>query len=215
MRLAIFDLDGTVLDTLDDITDAINLMLEKTGYRTIGREDVRKIVGSGARKLVRDSLPEEVSEERLNYCLDIYSKIYDASGSPKTRVFDGLNEVFSELKRRGYFIAVLSNKPQTSTDKVYEKYLTGYGFDIVCGQSETIKCKPDPAGALFIINKFGVPKDDVYFIGDGETDVKTAINAHVNGVGVLWGNRTRRQLESAGCKIFAETPKDLLGILPL
>lgn len=214
MKLAIFDLDGTLLDTLDDLTDAINAMLATVGYPMKDREEVRKIVGSGKYRLIKDCLPKNITESELERCISIYSIIYDGMGSPRTKVFAGLEMVIPELKKRGYKTAILSNKPQESTNIVYEKYLKEYGFDMVFGQSERIKCKPDPSGALYIIDKAGVLPDDVYFIGDGETDVMTALNAGVNCVGVLWGNRTETELRAVGCETFAKTPKDLLDILP-
>lgn len=214
MKAVIFDLDGTLLDTIDDITDSINSMLNAFGYRTLDRESVRKIIGSGAKKLIADALPEKVSDEEFVKRLEEYNRVYNASGSPKTKLFGGIDKVLTELKKRGYKIAVLSNKPQRSTDKVYEKYLKQYGFDAVCGQSETVKCKPDPSGALYIMKTLGVSPENTYLIGDGETDVMTAINAGIKGVFALWGNRTKEQLSAAGGKLFAESPVDILKIIP-
>lgn len=212
-KAVIFDLDGTLLDTLDDLTDSINFMLKEFGYRTLTRDEVRAIIGNGAKQMISDALPEKLAGAELKKRLDVYSKIYDASGSPKTKLFDGINEVVSELKNRGYKLAVLSNKPQHSTNKVAEKYLSGLGFDYIAGQSETIKCKPDPAGALYVLDKLGVKPENAYLVGDGETDVMAAINAGMNGIGALWGNRSISQLAAAGGTVFAETPKDLLKII--
>lgn len=214
MKAVIFDLDGTLLDTLDDLTDSINEMLKYFNYRTITRDRVREIIGSGAKKLIADTLPEKLSDEEFEKRLEVYSRIYNASGSPKTKIFDGMDKVLIELKKRGYKIAILSNKPQPSTDKVYEKYLKEFDFDFVGGQSEKIKCKPDPAGALYVLDKLGVNPNDAYLIGDGETDVMTAINAGIKGVCALWGNRTKEQLAAAGGTIFCELPEQLLKIIP-
>lgn len=212
-KAVIFDLDGTLLDTLDDITDSINGMLNEFGYRQLDRERVRQIIGSGARKAILDVLPEILPEEKFIKCLKAYNRIYDASGSPKTKLFGGIKEVVTELKKRGYKLAVLSNKPQHSTDKVAEKYLNGLGFDFIGGQSDKIKCKPDPAGALYVLQELGVKPENAYLVGDGETDVLAAINAKITGICALWGNRTRAQLLAAGGKIFAETPADVLKII--
>ena len=212
-KAVIFDLDGTLLDTLDDLTDSINAMLNEYGYKAIGRERVRAIIGSGAKKLIADALPERVSDEEFLKRLETYNRIYNASGSPKTKLFGGISEVLSELKNRGYRLAVLSNKPQHSTDKVAEKYLSGLGFDFIGGQSDKIKCKPDPAGALYILKELGVKPENAFLVGDGETDVLAAINAGLTGIAALWGNRTKDQLLAAGGKIFAEKPEDLLKII--
>ncbi|MBQ6727879.1 MAG: HAD family hydrolase [Clostridia bacterium] len=212
-KAVIFDLDGTLLDTLDDLTDSINAMLNEYGYRTLTRDRVSALIGSGAKKLIADALPEKLSDEEFIKRLETYNRIYNASGSPKTKLFGGIKEVLSELKHRGYRLAVLSNKPQHSTDKVAEKYLSGLGFDFIGGQSDKIKCKPDPAGALYVLDKLGVKPENAYLVGDGETDVLAAINAGITGIAALWGNRTKEQLKAAGGTIFADTPKDILKII--
>lgn len=212
-KAVIFDLDGTLLDTLDDIADSINGMLNEYGYESIDRERVRAIIGSGAKKLIADALPEKLSDEEFVKRLETYNRIYNASGSPKTKLFGGIKEVLSGLKKRGYKLAVLSNKPQHSTDKVAEKYLQGLGFDFIGGQSEKIKCKPDPSGVLFVLNELGVKPESAYLVGDGETDVLAAISANVKGVCALWGNRTKAQLQAVGGTLFAETPADVLKII--
>ncbi|MBP5466308.1 MAG: HAD hydrolase-like protein, partial [Clostridia bacterium] len=154
-KAVIFDLDGTLLDTIDDITDSINGMLNEYGYKAIDKERVRAIIGSGAEKLIADALPEKLKDGEFVKRLETYNRIYNASGSPKTKLFGGVKETLKELKNRGYRLAVLSNKPQHSTDKVAEKYLSGLGFDYIAGQSEIIKCKPDPAGALYVLKELG------------------------------------------------------------
>lgn len=213
MKAVIFDLDGTLLDTLDDLTDSINEMLKYFNYRTITRERVREIIGSGAKKLIADTLPEKLSDEEFEKRLAVYSRIYNGSGSPKTKLFDGMDKVLVELKKRGYKIAILSNKPQPSTDKVYEKYLKEFDLDFVGGQSEKIKCKPDPAGALYVLNELGVKPEDAYLIGDGETDVMAALNAGVKGICALWGNRTKEQLSAVGGTVFCDYPEQILDII--
>ena len=212
-KAVIFDLDGTLLDTLDDLTDSINAMLNEYGYRTLTRDRVSALIGSGAKKLIADALPEKLSDEEFIKRLETYNRIYNASGSPKTKLFDGIKEVLSELKNRGYRLAVLSNKPQHSTDKVAEKYFDGLGFDYIMGQRDNVKCKPSPDGVFFILNKLGVKPENAYLIGDGETDVLAAINAGLTGIVALWGNRTKEQLKAAGGTIFADTPEDILKII--
>ena len=213
MKAVIFDLDGTLLDTIGDIADSMNAMLTEFGYSTLPIDRVRQIIGSGAKKLISDALPEKLSDEDFVKCLETYNRIYNASGSPKTKLFGGMGEVLKELKKRGYKLAVLSNKPQLSTDQVYEKYLKEYGFDMVVGQNAEFKCKPDPAGVEYILRELGVKREETYFIGDGETDVITALNAKIPCICVLWGNRTKEQLLEVGGKTFAEIPSDILEII--
>lgn len=213
MKTAIFDLDGTLLDTFEDLFESINKMLTIKGYPNISREKARQIIGYGALNYIKKTLPYEVEEKELFDCINVYNSIYDASGSPNTKVFDGMDKVLVELKKRGYKLAVLSNKPQHSTDLVYEKYLKKWNFDLVCGQSDKISCKPDPFGTYYVMEKLGAKKKDTFFIGDGDTDIITAINAGVKGIGVLWGNRTKEQLINAGGSVFANSPEELLTIL--
>lgn len=214
-KAAIFDLDGTILDTLGDIADNINLMLEKYGYKKRTTEEVMQFIGCGSKNLARLSIPVEVTEEELEERHAYYNRIYTESGSPKTHVFDGIREVMQNLKERGYKTAILTNKPQITTDDVYKTYMFDLGLDLVIGQRAGVKIKPDPTSALEILKQFDVEPKNAYFIGDGETDVMTALNGGMQGIAVLWGYRSKEQLEKAGAKVFAKTPKDLLKLITL
>ena len=213
-RAVIFDLDGTILDTVWDITDNINLMLKDFGYAEVTVKEVRKFVGSGARKLVKDCVKIPLSEEQLDERLKVYNGYYTASVSPKTKVFDGIKETVVALKKRGYKLAILTNKPQETTDTVYREHMSDFGFDEVVGQSGSVKCKPDKAATMRILDKFGVAPENAYFVGDGETDTITAQNSGTQGIAVLWGYRDREDLEKVGATVFAKTPEDLLSIIP-
>jgi phosphoglycolate phosphatase len=119
------------------------------------------------------------------------------------------------LKGRGYKLAILTNKPQITTDDVYKTYMSDLGFDLVIGQRAGVKIKPDPTSALEILKEFDVEPKNAFFVGDGETDVMTAINGKMQGIAVLWGYRSKEQLEKAGAKVFANTPKDLIKLINL
>jgi phosphoglycolate phosphatase len=212
-KLVIFDLDGTILDTLKDIAYYSNEMLEHFGYPLRTDKEIMQFIGNGAKKLVQRCLPDDIDEQRLEECLNYYNDIYTKSGSVRTCVFDGMKEVCLTLKQRGYKLAILTNKPQETTDKVHERYMADMGFDMVVGQRANAKIKPDPTEALKIAEKLNVSVDNTYFVGDGETDVETAINAKMNGVSVLWGYRSKTQLEKAGAKAFANKPSDLLKLV--
>ena len=212
-KLVIFDLDGTLLDSLPDIYDNINLMLKKFGYPSRKREEVMQFIGNGARNLVKRSIPDGMSEEQIDKCLTYYNEIYTNSGSPKTKLFDGIRETVVELKNRGYKLAILTNKPQITTDRIYEEYMMDLGFDVVIGQRNGVKIKPDPITALKIIEELESSPENTYFVGDGETDVETSINANTCGIAVLWGYRNRAQLEKAGAKVFVNAPKELLSVI--
>ena len=213
IKLAIFDLDGTLLHTIPDIAENVNIMLEKYGYRTLSEKEVAKRVGNGAKNLVKQSIPEELPEDKLKVILDYYNKIYTESGSKKTALFSGIEELLIGLKERGVKLAILTNKPQMTTDGVYKTYLSKFNFDKVVGASDTVKCKPDKTATESIIKEFKVNNSEVVFIGDGETDVLTAINSNVLGIAVLWGYRDKEQLSDAGAKIFANEPLEILNII--
>lgn len=213
IKAVIFDLDGTLLDTLPDIKENINLMLERFGYRERSYAEIRKFIGCGARNLVKDSIGVSLSERELDERLEYYNKIYTASSSPRTGLFDGVSEMLSELKKRGFKLAVLTNKPQATTDRVIKEHLSEVEFDIVVGQRNGIKIKPDKEAALSILKLLGVSPENAYMVGDGETDALTAINAGINGISVLWGYRDKSELARAGAKIFVSSPKELLEVL--
>ncbi len=213
-KAVIFDLDGTILDTLPDILDNINLMLEHFGYPLRSISDIRKFIGCGARNLVAKAVGVELTEEELDERLAYYNKYYTASASPKTKLFDGIKEVLVELKKRGYKLAILTNKPQQTTDRVFKEYLMEFSFDKVVGQSGKVKCKPDKTATLEILNQLDVEPNNTYFVGDGETDVLTALNSGTKSIAVLYGYRDRDQLEVAGATVFVQTPKEILSVIP-
>ena len=122
-------------------------------------------------------------------------------------------EVLSELKKRGYKLAVLTNKPQETTDNVVKNYMSGFGFDKIVGQSGSVKCKPDKAATMNILEELGVSPDNAYFVGDGDADVLTAINSGTKGIAALWGYSPREKLEKFGATVFARSPRELLSII--
>lgn len=212
-KVLIFDLDGTLLDTLPDIAENINIMLAKFGYPERSYCEMRKFIGCGAKNLVKDSVGVPLTDAELEERLDYYNKIYTASSSPLTKLFEGVSDMLVELKKRGYKLAILTNKPQSTTDRVVKEHLNAFEFDAVVGQRQGVKIKPDKEAALQIIDSLDCLPKNAYMIGDGETDALTAINAGINGISVLWGYRDREELEEAGAKIFVSSPKELCALL--
>lgn len=212
-KVLIFDLDGTLLDTLPDIAENINKMLSKYGYPERTYAEMRKFIGCGAKNLVKDSIGVPLTEAELEERLEFYNKIYTASSSPMTKLFDGVSDMLIELKKRGYKLAILTNKPQSTTDRVVKEHLSLFEFDAVVGQRQGVKIKPDKEAAVKIMNLLGCLPKNAYMIGDGETDALTAINAGINGISVLWGYRDKNELEAAGAKTFVSAPKELLEVL--
>lgn len=212
-KLVVFDLDGTVIDTIEDLCDSMNIMLEKFNFRKINTKQMSEAVGGSTREIVRLSIGQKIPDELLDECTDFFAKNYIERRSPKTKPFEGIKEVILELKARGYKITALSNKPQVEIDPIYDRILKPLGFDKVVGLSEKVVPKPDPSGALLLVKEFGASQETTYFIGDGETDVMTAVNANLNCIAVLWGNRDKEFLSNYGAKVFANKPSELLDLI--
>ena len=237
-KLVIFDLDGTLVDSMPDIVFFLNLMLKKYGLSEVSIDDAMDFIGYGARKLVsrcldfsrkktlldseklkNDSSLREfcekpaLSEEEIDERLAFYNANYSASNSPRTRVYDGIKELLVSLKQRGFYLAILSNKPQETLDSVYQTYLKDFNFDICLGMGTRFPRKPAPDSTLFIIDTLKVKKENVIFVGDEETDVLVAKNSGIKGVSVLWGYRGKEELVSAGATVFAENAETLSEII--
>ena len=211
-KAVVFDLDGTLLNTCPDLMVAMNQMLDKFGFPRISEREVISYIGYGAKQYVQSAIPKE-HWDKTDECLEYYSKVYDESESPLTRLYEGVDELLRKLKTAGYKLMVLSNKPQRSTDEVYKRYLSAYDFDYVYGQREGIKAKPDPEPLYVVLKDNGLNKEDIIFVGDGETDIGMAKNAGADSVGVLWGYRNKSQLQEAGGKVFASSPEELYQII--
>ena len=211
-KLIIFDLDGTLLNTSYDLADFMNAMLTHFGYPHITVEQAKRYIGNGARNFVLRSLPDS-AKDRADECLAVYNGIYNASNSPKTALYDGMAEVLRFIKERGAFLAIASNKPQVSTDKVCERYLRTFGFDIVYGKREGFGHKPNKECGEYILRELNVSPEDALVIGDGETDVAFSKNLGCGCVAVTWGYRSREVLKDAGAEIFADSPEELKDII--
>ena len=207
-----FDLDGTILDTVPDIQDSINRMLAENGLPPLSAEEIVRYVGNGAKKLVDRCLKGRVNEERAERCLHRYNEIYPNCGSPKTRIFPGLSKTLPLLKEKGYLLAVITNKPQETADEVKKIYLDPLGISYVFGQREGIPVKPDPKPMEIVLAQFGLKREEVVFVGDGETDAAFAINAGVRGISCLWGYREKELLLEVGAREFIDRPEELLSL---
>ncbi len=205
----IFDLDGTILNTLYDIHYCVNKALSHFGYEEVSMEKTISSVGYGAKiliELVSGFKNSKEFDELFNY----YVKLQAESDNSKTVLYDGLDELLLKLKKEGYTLAIISNKPDSITQIVCEQKLKKYGFDYITGNKpELFNPKPDKSCVLYYLDKYGINKENVIYIGDSEVDVKTFKSAGVDGIGVLWGFRKKQVLEEAGCKYFASTADEL------
>ena len=213
-KLLIFDLDGTIADTINTIRDAVNMCMSHFGYPTLSYEQTRDNVGFGARELIRLSLPSSAAEDRDTYekVFEYFSGCYKITHDNVEGCYDGLFEVIEKLYNRGFKLAVLSNKPDHLVGGIMKKLFPEGMFSIAMGQTELPK-KPDPTVPLMIADKLGCRTEDTCFIGDSEVDVLTAKNSGMCSVAVSWGFRSRSILEMSEPDIIVDTPTQLFEFL--
>jgi len=208
----IFDLDGTLLNTLDDLKDSLNYALSKHGYETKTLEEVRRFVGNGVQKLIQRAMPEQATDEEIQKCLSTFKEHYETNMQNKTRPYDGIKELLTELKNNNYKMAIVSNKFDAAVKALVKDYF-GDLIDVAIGESATIKRKPAPDSVFAALKEVGSDIKDAIFVGDSETDVQTAKNAGLPCVGVTWGFRTRDILINEGADYIIDTPDELLEII--
>ena len=211
-KLLIFDLDGTIADTLDTIRNAVNMCVEHFGFEKQTYGQVRRNVGNGVSYLMKHSLPEHVSadEARFAEILEYFRSCYLLTHDKLDGCYEGLYEVIVALHASGYKLAVLSNKPDRLVKNIIKKLFPDGTFSISMGQTELPR-KPDPTVPLMIANELGFELDCCYYIGDSEVDVQTAKNAGMHSVAVSWGFRDRALLEEALPERIIDTPQELLA----
>ena len=213
-RAILFDLDGTLLDTLDDLANAVNRTLGAHGFPEHAVDAYRYFVGDGARNLVVRVLPEERRDDAtIEACLAGFRADYAENWAVATRPYDGVREMLDALAALGLKMAVLSNKPHDATLRCVSRLLPDWEFEVVLGQRENVPIKPDPAGAVEVADQLQIPPAEFLYLGDTATDMKTANAAGMFAVGALWGFRTREELERAGARAVLEASRDLLGIV--
>lgn len=212
IKCCIFDLDGTVLDTITTITHFVNIALQKWGIKQITIEQGKVFAGNGARKLIERSCRNGgvTDEKTISEVLEFYNKTYDDNPLYLTKAFDGVLDMLDELTRRGIRLALLSNKPD-STVKGVVKAFFGDRFAYVAGGKDGVPLKPHPDCTRDILSELSVSADEVMFVGDTSVDVETGKNMGAGKtVGVLWGFRKREELEGAGADVIVFHPSEIL-----
>lgn len=207
----IFDLDGTILDTLEDLANAVNFALEKMNYPVRTLDEVRRFIGNGMVKLIERSVPDRTGETEREKTLALFSEYYLAHLADFTKPYDGIPEMLNMLKENGCKLAVVSNKSDEAA-KAVVKICFGDCFDIVLGKSDSFPAKPDPSSVLYVMETLEAEKNDTIYIGDSDVDVITAHNAGLKCIGVTWGNRSRAELENAGAEFIADFAEDILKV---
>ena len=213
----IFDLDGTLLDTINDLTDSVNDVMKIYGWKEYDSEACKMMVGNGFRKLIQRALPEEKQKDEmfLDEAVDQFSKAYQKRYLNKTIPYEGIFKLLGTLEEKGIKIAVNSNKRGDYTNALVNKYFSQFSWIAVYGERERegIPKKPDPSAALEIANHMNLPAEEVLYIGDSKTDMETGQAGQVDTVGVTWGFRPREELEAFKPKLVAESPFQVIDFI--
>lgn len=212
MKACIFDLDGTLTNTLESMTYSVNLTLEEMGLSKITKDQCRLFVGNGARVLMEKSLKVagDTDASRIEEGMEIYGRIFDQNCTYHVTPYEGIPEMLKALKDKGIHLAVLSNKPDRQTVKVVKAIFGEELFDYAQGQKDGIRRKPEPDGVWYLMEQMHVSKEECLYIGDSEVDAATGRNAGLKTIGVLWGFRDRKTLETAGADDLIDRPDELL-----
>ena len=213
IKAVIFDLDGTLLNTLEDLANASNFALRSCGYNEHPIKDYIRFVGSGRYILMKRILPEEDknNEEAIEKVLKLFDEYYGEHMHDTTKPYDGIYELIKELKIKNIKLAVVSNKPDEFAGETVNRYF-GNDFEITYGQRPNHAVKPDPKTVYEVMEYLNVTKECIY-VGDSDVDMKTAQNAGVKSIGVAWGFRGEEELKSAGADYIIRTPQELVNLL--
>ncbi|MGN1481682.1 HAD family hydrolase [Porcipelethomonas sp.] len=209
MKLAIFDLDGTLIDSLADIAEATNYAMRKLNLPEHALSEFNYLVGDGVAKLIERALPED-SQDKFSSALDLYNYYYNNNYTVKTYVYNDIKETLNTLKKNGVELAVASNKTHGFTENIINHYFGDELFSAVFGKSEGRPVKPDPAIVMAVMDKLNISAEDTVMIGDTCIDIKTGKNAGIKTIGCLWGFRTLEELVSAGADYIADKPSDII-----
>jgi len=213
-QAVLFDLDGTLLDTIGDIADSMNLALQNRDLPQNDEETYKTFIGQGIREFVTRSIPANKSNDEL--VLSLIGEMraeYHKRWNNKTCPYTGIPELLNDLSHRNIRMAVLSNKPDDFTKMMIREMLPEWHFELVIGARKNVPRKPDPAGAIEIAEKFNLSPAQCVYVGDSETDIEMAISAGMLPVGVSWGFRTKNQLTESGAVMVLDKPPDLLEVM--
>ncbi len=211
-KTIIFDLDGTLLNTLTDIAAATNYALAQHHFPQRTTEEVRWFVGNGIRKLIERAVPSKTPESTQEEVFNTFNTYYKAHCNDATKAYDGVMELLTALRNAGCKTAIVSNKADYGVQELAKQYFSN-ALDAACGERNGIAKKPAPDMLLKIMQQLGAEKATTIYVGDSDTDIETARNAGIACIGACWGFRGREFLEQHGAKLLAETPQDVLRFL--
>ena len=211
-QAVLFDMDGTVLDTLDDLCDSINHSLAEFSLPQVSREHVRQCLANGAPFLVSHSIPADSSPELEANVLAFYKPWYDAHCLIKTAPYEGILPMMQSLKEQGLRLAIISNKPDRAVQELSDAFFPGL-LELSVGESPSVRRKPAPDTVLTAASQIGLSIDQCVYVGDSEVDLQTARNAGMDCISVTWGFRDEAQLLEAGASVLVRTPEELESLL--
>lgn len=208
----IWDMDGTLLDTLDDLTDSVNTALKEFHLPARTKDEIRSFIGNGIYRLLELSVPGGTRHPQFDEILGFFKTFYADNSSKKTRPYEGLDRALNELKKRGCRMAVVSNKIDSAVKALAELFFEGK-MDAAIGNTESLRRKPYPDEVFEALRILDASKESAVYIGDTEVDIETAANAGIDCICVSWGYRDRSELLSRGARVIADTPEELTKIL--
>ncbi len=208
-KLIIFDMDGTVLDTLDDLTDALNHALARKGYPLRDRQEVRRFLGNGIRRMVELGVPEGTGEEDVRETVDIFMEYYQVHCADRTCPYPGILQLMERLRREGYMTALVSNKEDGAVQELCRQHFPGL-LDYAVGEKPGVRRKPYPDTALAALKELRVSAAEAVYVGDSEVDLETARNAGMDVIAVTWGFRDRDWLLERGAEILVDDTEELM-----
>jgi len=210
-KAVIFDLDGTLLNTLEDLADSLNRVLRDKGFPTHPIEAFRYFVGNGAAMLVSRALPpEKRNDELMADCLEAFRREYNSNWNVKTKPYNGVSELLDALTAKKIEMAVLTNKPQHFAKLCIQEFFSVWKFAVILGQRDGVPMKPDPVGPQEIARCLDIPPQEFLYLGDSDVDMKTAVQANMFPVGAMWGFRSERELRESGAVEIIGRPTELL-----
>jgi phosphoglycolate phosphatase len=211
-KAILFDLDGTLLNTLHDLGNAVNRVLSKHNFPTHQLNAYRYFIGDGSKMLIFRALPDHQRyEELIQTCLDEFKRDYGQNWNIETSLYSGIPDLLDAVSSRGIKLAVLSNKPHEFTQNCVEHFLSKWTFDVVLGQQPSFPQKPHPAGALAIAKQMKITPSAFCYVGDTSVDMKTACASGMFPIGVLWGFRQLEELQASGAVALVSEPLDILN----
>lgn len=211
-KLAVFDMDGTILNTLEDLADSTNYALKTNGLPERTIDEVRRFVGNGIRLLIERAVPKDSDVELTDKVFDTFKEYYKMHCAVKTKPYDGIKDVLSELRKAGCLTAVVSNKADFAVQDLCRDYFEGL-FDIAVGERDGIKKKPAPDSVFEVLSKLNIDKADAVYIGDSDVDFDTSVNAKMDVIMVGWGFRDEEFLRERGAERIIKQPSEILDII--